>query len=71
MDLPGGRYAVGHFTLSSDEYEEAWNALYGAWLPESGYQPEDGPTFEMYLNDPDTHPERMSVVDICMPVKPR
>lgn len=32
--------------------------------------PDDGPAFEMYLNDPDTHPEKKAVVDICMTVKP-
>jgi AraC family transcriptional regulator len=70
MTLPGGKYAVAHFTLSTGEYEEAWDALYGVWLPGSGYQPGDGPAFEMYLNDPDTHPEKKAIVDICMPVMP-
>jgi AraC family transcriptional regulator len=70
MTIAGGKYAVGHFELSGDEYEAAWNSLYGTWLPESGYQPDDRPTFEMYLNDPKEHPENKAVVDIYMPVKP-
>ncbi|MBN2324483.1 MAG: AraC family transcriptional regulator [Spirochaetes bacterium] len=70
MTLDGGKYAVGHFELAGDEYEAAWNALYGTWLPESGYQPDDRPPFEMYLNDPKQHPEHKAVVDIYMPVKP-
>lgn len=70
MTIPAGRYAIGHFELAGDEYEAAWNALYGGWLPESGFQPADGPCFEMYLNDPKQHPEHKCVVDIYMPVKP-
>ncbi len=70
MALPGGKYAIAHFEIDASEYEEAWNALYGTWLPESGYQPDDRPSFELYLNDPNTHPEHKHIVDIYMPVKP-
>ena len=70
MTIPGGTYAVAHFELQVDEYGDAWNALFGGWLPESGYQPADGPSYEMYLNDPQQHPEGKCIVDICIPVKP-
>ena len=70
MTVPGGRYAVGHFEIDADEYEQAWNALYGSWLPGSGYQPDDRPPFELYLNDPNEHPEHKHIVDIYLPVKP-
>lgn len=70
MEIEGGTYAIAHFELKSDEYEAAWNAVYGGWLPQSGYQPVDGPPFEMYLNDPKEHPEGKCVVDIYIPVKP-
>jgi AraC family transcriptional regulator len=39
-------------------------------MPESGYQPDDRPPFELYLNDPKEHPEGKFVVDIYIPVKP-
>ncbi len=70
MTIPGGKYAVANFTLSPDQYEQAWQAVYGGWLPESGYQPDDRPSFEIYRNNPDEHPERKCIVDICIPVKP-
>ncbi len=70
MTVPGGRYAVGHFELSNTEYEAAWDRVFGEWLPASGFQPDDRPCFEMFLNDADTHPEHKHVVDICVPVKP-
>jgi AraC family transcriptional regulator len=68
--IPAGKYAVAHFEITPDQYQEAWNAIYGGWLPESGYQPEDGPCYEVYLSDPKQHPEGKHVVDICVPLKP-
>jgi AraC family transcriptional regulator len=68
--IPAGRYAVGHFEIMPDQYGDAWNTLYGGWLPESGYQPDDRPCFEMYLNNPKEDPEGKHIVDIYMPVKP-
>jgi AraC family transcriptional regulator len=70
MKIPAGKYAVAHFEITPDQYQDAWNAVYGGWLPESGYQPEDGPCYEVYLNDPKQYPEGKHVVDICVPVKP-
>jgi len=70
MTVPGGMYAVGRFELDPDEYEEAWNLIYGDWLPKSGYQSDDRPSFEIYRNDPSEHPENKHIVDICIPVKP-
>ncbi|HPQ41968.1 MAG TPA: GyrI-like domain-containing protein [bacterium] len=39
-------------------------------MPDSGWQPDDRPCFELCLNNPATHPERKHIVDICIPVKP-
>lgn len=68
--LRGGTYAVGHFEIASDQFSQAWQAVMGGWLPESGYQPADGPCFELYLNESEQHPEGKCVVEICVPVKP-
>ncbi len=71
MTIAGGKYAVAHFELAkSDEYEKAWNMVYGEWLPQSGYQPDNRLCYEMYLNDPKEDPEGKHIVEICIPVKP-
>ncbi|KPK78515.1 MAG: hypothetical protein AMS25_14940 [Gemmatimonas sp. SM23_52] len=69
-EIPAGRYATARFEIAGDQYGDAWNAVFGGWLPESGYQPADGPCFEIYLNDPKQHPEGKHIFDICVPVKP-
>ncbi len=70
MAIPAGKCAFARFEINSDEYEDAWNTVYGVWLPESGYQPDDRPCYELYLNNPKEHPEGKHIIDICVPVKP-
>ena len=70
MTISGGTYAQGSFEILSHEYQDAWDTMCGAWLPESGYQPADGLCFESYLNSPKDHPEGKHKVDIYIPVKP-
>lgn len=70
MIIPSGKYALAHFEIGINQYEEAWNLVYGGWLPESGYETDDRPCFEMYLNDPKTHPQNKHILNICVPVKP-
>jgi AraC family transcriptional regulator len=50
--IPGGRYASLPFLGTSDTIGPAWMALMRDWLPQSGYQLDDGrPTFEYYPPD--------------------
>ena len=70
MTLVGGKYAVGHFELLAHEYEDAWDLMYKHWLPESGFQADGRPNFELYINNPKEHPEGKHIVDIYISVKP-
>lgn len=67
--LKAGKYAVGHFEIKETEFEEAWNTMC-SWFTESGYQPGDACSYELYHNDYKEHPEHRFIVDICIPVKP-
>lgn len=67
--IPAGKYAVGHFILSNDEFEKAWNSMC-LWFSESDYQQGDGNSMEIYHNDFNRHPENKHIVDICIPIKP-
>ena len=62
-----GKYAMGHFDFNGkDGFHKAWNAMLGTWLPQSGYQCDDRPTFELYKNDCSSN---HYIVDICIPLK--
>jgi len=67
--IPAGKYAVGHFELGTQEYQSAWDAIYSNWLPQSGYQPADGPCYELYLSEMEDESKKHKV-DIYVPVKP-
>lgn len=69
MKIQAGKYAVGHFELSEHQFEDAWNIMFGVWLPGSGYQAKDVPGFEVYKNNPEHHPLKKSLVDIYLPIK--
>lgn len=67
--VKSGKYAVGHFEIKETEFEEAWNTMC-SWLTESGYQPGEGSTYELYHNHYSEDPEFRFIVDICIPVRP-
>ncbi len=68
MTIPAGQYAVARVEIDQDQFDQAWDALLGDWLPESGFEPVDRPCYEVYLNDPQFHPENKFIVDLCEPV---
>ncbi len=69
MSVAKGKYAVGHFEIDVTEFEQAWNTMC-VWVSESGYQPDDNNSYELYYTDPENHPEHKFELDICIPVKP-
>ena len=72
LTIPGGLFAVGHAEVSKSEFGAAWDKLVGKWMPAHGVEP-DVPSerlcYEIYLNDPDQHPQKMHLVDICEPIR--
>ncbi len=70
MTVPGGLFAVAYAEIAQNEFGEAWNALMRDWLPGSGYQPDDRMCYELYLNDPKSHPEGKFIIEIHEPIRP-
>ena len=68
--LPGGKYAVmGAELTGAEEYGPAWNKLV-EWMKENNLEIDmSRPSYEIYLNNPEEHPEKHHIVDICMSVK--
>jgi AraC family transcriptional regulator len=67
MEIEAAKYAIARFELTSQDFQKAWEWLYGQWLPNSGYQPDDKPYFETYPEEPKGE---KFIVDFCIPVKP-
>lgn len=68
--IKAGKYAVATFEIDSEEFEQAWDLVFRDWLPQSGFQPDDGFCFERYLNDANQHPQGKHAIEVCIPVKP-
>lgn len=69
MTIPENTCAVGGFVIAEREFADAWGFMYDRWLPENGYRPAEGLSFELQENDSCTHPEKKHIVDICIPVR--
>lgn len=67
--VPGGLYAMALYRGPYEGLRGCANWLYGTWLPGSGYEADDRPCVEVYLNGPDdTAPEAL-LTELRMPVR--
>jgi AraC family transcriptional regulator len=69
LDIPGGRYALHRLAGSYTRINAAMNALYSRWLPGSGYEPDDRPTLEHYLNSPREATQLELRTDLLIPIR--
>lgn len=67
--LRGGCYAKLSYKGPYAGMRGAYRWLLGTWLPASGYEPDDAPIFEAYLNDPRHVPQAELRTDIHLPLK--
>jgi AraC family transcriptional regulator len=67
--LRGGLYARLRYRGPYADMNGAYRWLLGVWLPQSGYEPDDAPIFEAYLNNPRQVAPTELVTDIHLPLK--
>ena len=67
--LRGGPYAKLSYKGPYADMRGAYRWFLGVWLPASGYEPDDAPIFEAYLNDPREVPQSELRTDIHLPLK--
>ncbi len=69
-DMPGGKCAVLAFRGTAFEIERGWHDFFSAWLPGSGYQPDDRPCFELYRAQDEVDPNTgIFKCELCAPVR--
>jgi AraC family transcriptional regulator len=69
LDIPGGLYAVHCLAGPYTRINAAVHALYTQWLPASGYEPDDRPTLEHYLNSPRKVAPAALRTDLLIPIR--
>jgi AraC family transcriptional regulator len=67
--LRGGLYARLRYRGPYADMKGAYRWLLGVWLPQSGYEPDDDPIFEAYLNNPQHVAPTDLLTDIHLPLK--
>jgi AraC family transcriptional regulator len=71
MTLESGPHAVITHKGPYAQLGQAYDRLYGAWLPTSGQEPRHAPPFEVYLNTPrEVAPEDL-LTEVYLPLEPR
>ena len=68
IEVAGGRYAQHTLTGPYTQINAAISALYAAWLPQSGFEPDDRPVIEVYHSSFDTPPQDLRT-DLLIPIR--
>jgi AraC family transcriptional regulator len=68
QELPAGRYAVTTHLGPYETLNKTWS-IFCDWLPQSGYVVRNGPSFEIYLNDPQSTSPNLLLTDLYAPVE--
>ncbi len=69
LDIPKGLYGVFHFFGTKTQVKDAYNYVYGIWLPSSDYFPGNSHPYEIYRSDPGIDQGGNFKMDICIPLK--
>lgn len=67
--LHGGKYAVMTHHGSIEKIDSAYQILFGLWLPQSGYEPDDFPNFVLHRGIPFITQTESLVSEIYLPIK--
>lgn len=66
--IEAGDFLVGSYEIVLTEFEQAWTGLF-IWMNDHGYKKRDANPFEVYHNNFNDHPEKKSIVDLCIPIR--
>jgi AraC family transcriptional regulator len=70
-EINGGLYATTRHSGSYKGLGEAWGELYGAWMPQNGFNPGNTPCFEIYVKGcEEVEDESEYLTDLYAPVEP-
>ena len=67
QEIEGGLYAVFVHKGPYENLIETYHGIFGIWLPASGSELRELPSFEQYVNDPDSVDQNELITDIYIP----
>jgi AraC family transcriptional regulator len=67
-EIAGGKYVAFLYKGTYEKLGEVYDTVFGKCIPDGGYQLDERPAFEIYLNDPEcTKPEELQT-EIYVPI---
>lgn len=69
LAMRGGLAAILSYRGSYADMKDAYRWLYGVWLPRSGFDPDNAPCIERYLNDPTSAAPSDLETEIVLPLR--
>lgn len=69
--IAGGDYAVATHAGPYDKLSETYAKIMGQWLPRSGRELRSAPSFETYINDPNSTAPGDLLTDVHVPLEPK
>jgi len=69
--LPGGLYGLYRFYDTIDKLGIAYQSIFGQWLPNSEFDPDERDCLEFCMNNPFEDPEGKAKVDLYVPIRAR
>lgn len=70
LEIPACRCAVSRAAVPAEHIQFIYRSFYRDWLPGSGLQPADLPSYEIYYETPENSPDGKYLMEVCVPVLP-
>jgi AraC family transcriptional regulator len=67
--IEGGLYAAHRLVGPAALIAPTFQALFGGWLPQSDYEPDDRPALEIYRGPPSSAARKQGVTDLLIPIR--
>ena len=67
-EIAGGKYVAFLYKGTYEKLGEVYDTVFGKCIPDGGYQLDERPAFEIYLNDPECTPADQLQTEIYVPV---
>ena len=67
-EIAGGKYVAFLYKGTYEKLGEVYDTVFGKCIPNGGYQLDERPAFEIYLNDPESTPADLLQTEIYVPI---
>ena len=67
--IDGGKFAIFRYKGPYEKFDDVYMEIYNVWLPNSGYELRNSPSFDKYLTNPEKVKPENNITEIYIPIK--